>query len=270
MMITREEFEQYVPSAVMPDERLFERIGHYLDVGLDVCRRLLGESLWPRYRDDLNLLNLVHRVACLHGYLEALPHMDVVLTEAGVGVVSNQNVAPASSDRVKRLLKQVQDSRDDAVDDLIGALRGVEAWRSEALAAQLFSSLVWNARMQLPIMGIIEAHRTKMTELRPKITAAEEVLQHHISLQLHAELCNAQLEQNATAKQNAVIHKSLFFIGAHVAGDMAMTRFHMAKLVEYLEGHLTDFPTYEASTAHQANTFTPYENKKDDTTYFFG
>lgn len=269
-MITRKDFEYYVPSAVMPDEQLFDRISHYLDVGLDSCRRLLGESLWSKYRDDLNLLNPVHRVACLHGYLEALPHMDVVLTEAGVGVVSNQNVAPASSDRVKRLLKQVQDSRDDAVDDLIDTLRGVAEWRPSVIAKMLFSSLVWNARLQLPIMGITEAHRTKMTELQPKIIDAEQVLKHRISEALHHELCFAQLENAVSAEQSTVINKSLFFIGAHVAGDMAMTRFHLAKLVEYLEQHLTDFPTYESSTAHRANTFTPYENKKDDTTYFFG
>jgi hypothetical protein len=129
---------------------------------------------------------------------------------------------------------------------------------------------VWNARLQLPIMGITEAHRTKLTELRPKITAAEELLMHHISGILHIELCNIQLANSASAEQNAVINKSLLFIGAYLAGDMAMARFHLAKLVEYLEQHLTDFPTYESSTAHQANTFTPYENKKDDTTYFFG
>ena len=268
-MITREIFESVCPSAVMPDEALFNRIQDYITAAEDVVARIMGNQ-WQDYEDNAALALPAHRVICLHAYLEALPHLDIVLTETGLGVVSNQNVAPASSDRVNRLRKQIQDSRDDAVDDLIDALRGVEAWRPSAPATHLFSSLVWNARLQLPIMGIIEAHRTKLTELRPKITAAEELLMHHISGILHIELCNMQLANSASAEQNTVINKSLLFIGACLAGDMAMARFHMAKLVEYLEQHLTDFPTYEASTAHQANTFTPYENKKDDTTYFFG
>lgn len=268
-MITRDIFESVCPSAVMPDEMLFNRIRDYIAAAEDVVARIMGDQ-WQNYEDNAALALPAHRVICLHAYLEALPHLDIVLTETGLGVVSNQNVAPASSDRVNRLRKQIQDSRDDAMDDLIDALRGVEAWRPSAPAAHLFSSLVWNARLQLPIMGITEAHRTKLTELRPKITAAEELLMHHISGILHIELCNIQLANSASAEQNTVINKSLFFIGAYLAGDMAMARFHMAKLVEYLEQHLTDFPTYEASTAHQANTFTPYENKKDDTTYFFG
>lgn len=268
-MITRDIFESVCPSAVMPDETLFNRIQDYIAAAEVVVARIMGDQ-WPNYEDNATLALPAHRVICLHAYLEALPHLDIVLTETGLGVVSNQNVAPASSDRVNRLRKQIQDSRDDAVDDLIDALRGVEEWRSSTKAKMLFSSLVWNARLQLPILGITEAHRTKMMELFPKIIAAEELLKHHVSGLLHIELCNIQLENSASAEQNSVINKSLFFIGAYLAGDRVMARFHMAKIVEFLEQHLTDFPTYEASTAHQANTFTPYENKKDDTTYFFG
>ncbi len=268
-MITRDIFESVCPSAVMPDEALFNRIQDYIAAAEDVVARIMGNQ-WTNYEDNATLALHAHRVICLHAYLEALPHLDIVLTETGLGVVSNQNVAPASSDRVNRLRKQIQDSRDDATDDLIDALRDVVEWRPSAAAAHLFSSLVWNARLQLPVMGITEAHRTKMMELFPKIIAAEEILKHHISGVLHIELCNTLLANSTSAEQNTVINKSLFFIGAYLAGDRAMSRFHMAKLVEYLEQHLSDFPTYEASTAHQANTFTPYENKKDDTTYFFG
>lgn len=268
-MITRDIFESVCPSAVMPDETLFNRIQNYIAAAEEDVARIMGDQ-WQDYEDNAALALPARRVICLHAYHEALPHLDIVLTETGLGVVSNQNVAPASSDRVNRLRKQIQDSLDDAIDDMVDALRGVEAWRSSINARILFSSLVWNARLQLPIMGITEAHRTKMAELCPKIVAAEEVLRHHISEALHHELCFAQLENAASAEQNTVINKSLFFIGAHLAGDRAMARFHMAKLVEYLEQHLTDFPTYGESTAHQANTFTPYENKKDDTTYFFG
>lgn len=268
-MITKEIFESVCPSAVMPDDTLFDRIQDYISKGEDLACSIMGVA-WANYEDNATLALHAHRVIGLHAYVEALPHLDIVLTETGLGVVSNQNVAPASSDRVNRLRKQIQDSRDDAIDDLLDALRGVEAWRPSSKALQYFSSLVWNARLQLPIMGITEAHRTKLTELRPKITAAEELLQQHISGLLHIELCNVQLANTATAKQNTVINKSLFFIGAYLAGDRAMSRFHLAKLVEYLEENIEDFSTYEASTAHQANTFTPYENKKDDTTYFFG
>ena len=264
--ITREDFERYCPSAVMPDDVVYNRILAYFDDGVRLAQRIVG----PGVSDDVALQRVAIRVSVLEAYNLAIPHLDLVLTENGFGVVSNQNVAPASRDRVLRLAQQVRDSRDDAVDDLIDALRGVLEWRQSVFAKMLFSSLVWNARLQLPFLGITEAHRTKMTELQPKIIAAEQVLKHRISEALHHELCVAQLDNTTSAEQNTVISKSLFFIGAHLACDWSMARFHLTKLVEYLEGHLTAFPTYEDSTAHQANTFTPYENKKDDPCYFFG
>lgn len=270
MDISRENFEFFCPSAIMPDDEVFNRVRAYLEAGKRLACGIVG-PLCESLDADTALEKCCVAVACLEALYEAIPHLDLVLTPNGFGVVSNQNVAPASRDRVSALRLAVRDSRDDAIDTLLDALRRREAWRTSGEAALFFlASLVWDAHRQLPLMGVTDAHRTKLMEMRPRIAAAEEVLQHYISNALHDELCAAQLACAETADQTEVIRRSLVFMGAQVAGDNTMARFHMSKLVEYLEQHLTDFPTYEASTAHQANTFTPYENKKDDTTYFFG
>lgn len=258
-----------MPSAVMPTDDLFSRIADYIAQGEAYAQRVMRPA-WDNYETNASLVPAARRVICLEAYNLALPHLDIVLTETGFGVVNNQNVAPASSERVNRLRQQVRDSRDDAVDDLIDALRGEEAWRNHVVAGELFSLLVWNAHLQLPIMGIADGHRTKLDELRPKITAAEEMLQQRVSWQLLAELRDAQLENSTTAAQNTVIHKSLLIIGSLLRGEADEARFQTAKLVEYLERHLEDFATYDGSSAHEANTFTHYENKKDDPCYFFG
>lgn len=268
-MITRDIFESVCPSAVMPDETLFNRIQDYIAAAEDVVARIMGDQ-FVNYESNATLALPAHRVICLHAYLEALPHLDLVLTENGFGVVSNQNVAPASSDRVLRLAQQVRDSRDDAIDDLIDALRGKEQWREHAIAIGAFASLVWNAKRQLPVMGVTDAHRTKMTELRPRIDAAEELLKQYMSEDLHLEMRMALLAGNLSADQTALLHKALLFIGAYLDGNQKMAHWHMAQIIEFLERRLDTFGTYEASSAHQANTFTPYSNKKDDPCYFFG
>lgn len=270
MDITRENFEFFCPSSVMPDDEVFDRVRAYLEAGERLACGYVG-PLCESLDADTVLEKRCMAVACLAALYEAIPHLDLVLTPNGFGVVSNQNVAPASRDRVSALRLAVRDSRDDAIDDLLDALRRRESWRTSGEASLLFHvSLVWNARRQLPVMGVTDAHRTRLMELRPKIAAAEEVLQHYISSALHRDLCAAQLSCGETSNQTEVIHRSLVFIGAQIAGDSATARFHMSKLVEYLERHLESFPSYSSSSAHQANTFTPYENKKDDPTYFFG
>ena len=266
MNITREDFERYCPSAVMPDDVVYNRISAYFDDGIRLAQRIVG----PGVSDDVETLRLATRVAVLEAYNLAIPHLDLVLTENGFGVVSNQNVAPASRDRVLRLAQQVRDSRDDAVDDLIDALRGKEQWREHAIAIGAFASLVWNAKRQLPVMGVTDAHRTKMTELRPRIDAAEELLKQYMSEDLHLEMRMALLAGNLSADQTTLLHKALLFIGAYLDGNQKMAHWHMAQIIEFLERRLDTFETYKTSSAHQANTFTPYSNKKDDPCYFFG
>ncbi len=268
MTITRDIFERYCPSAVMPDDVLFDRIEAYVEQGEKLVMTIMG-SCYDSLVDDTPIGRLCLRVACLEAFALAIPHLDLVLTENGFGVVSNQNVAPASMDRVNRLLKQVKDDRDDAVDDLIDALRSDADWASSE-ALKHFSSLVWNAHRQLPLLGFMDGHRSKLNELRPKINAAEEILMQNISDSQFYALCSAIRLHNEDNMQRQAIHKALVFIGAHLAGDMRQARFHMAKLVEFLEDHLDSFESYAVSSAHQANTFTHYENKKDDPCYFFG
>lgn len=269
MNITREIFERYCPSAIMPNEVLFDRLDAFIEDGEKVVARILG----PAY-DTLDEMTpvgrLCQRVVCLEAYDVAIPHLDLVLTENGFGVVSNQNVAPASMDRVKRLHQQVKDNRDDAVDDLIDALRDNDDWNSTGEALSFFSSLVWNAHRHLPMLGYMDSHRSMMTTLRPKINAAEEILKQKMSASFFYELCSAIRLHEETSLQKQLAHKARIFIGAHVRGEMPLQRLHLAKLVEFLEGNLDEFATYAASSAHEANTFTVYENKKDDPCYFFG
>lgn len=268
--MTREDFERYVPSAVMPDDTLFERIAGHLEAGEADVKSLLGADLYAVRDQDLTLLNLCNRMACLVAYKTAIPHLDLVLTENGFGVVSNQNVAPASSERVNRLRQQVQFSLDDSIDDLLDYLRGNQQWVNTYTATAVFRSLVWNGRQQLVYFAIPNGHRSSLDELRPKISAAEEKVKHCISPEFFDELCDAVRLRTATADQNTAIHKILMTIGADVTDDKAMAHFHVKKLVEWLDGNIRTFTTYANSTAYAANTFEPYKNEKDDPCYFFG
>ena len=268
--MTRQEFEYYIPSAVMPDDTLFDRIAQQLHEGDAHVKSLLGASLYDERDEDLTLLNLCKRMAALTAYKLAIPHLDLVLTDNGFGVVSNQNVAPASADRVNRLRQQVQDALDDTIDELLDYLRGNPLWVNTYTAQGVFRSLAWNARQQLVYFAIPNGHRSSLDELRPKISAAEEKVKHCISSEFFDELCNAVRLRTATAEQNTAIHKILMTVGADVTGDKAMAHFHATKLVEWLDANIRTFTTYANSTAYAANTFEPYKNEKDDPCYFFG
>lgn len=58
----------------------------------------------------------------------AIPSLDVVLTPNGFGIVSNQNVVPASKERVERLINSMRSGRDLYIDYLLDSLSAREDW----------------------------------------------------------------------------------------------------------------------------------------------
>lgn len=101
MTITKEQFEKIISSATNSTSEVFDMISPHLEeVGLQLRNELLGAMA-----DDLEavpgLEQCVMKLICLRTYAEQIPQLDLVLTPTGFGVVSNQNLAPASADRVK-------------------------------------------------------------------------------------------------------------------------------------------------------------------------
>ena len=45
---------------------------------------------------------------------------------------------------------------------------------------------------------------------------------------------------------------------------------HRRNLLRFVENHIEEFEPYRASQTYKANHFEPYQNKKDDTCFFFG
>lgn len=62
---------------------------------------------------------LIKQLAALHAFLIAIPNLDLVLTPNGFGIVSNSNIAPASKERVERLMAAVETQRDNVLEQYL-------------------------------------------------------------------------------------------------------------------------------------------------------
>ena len=58
---------------------------------------------------------LVCQIAACDAFLRAIPHLDVILTPSGFGIVSNSNIAPASRERVERLMASLLEHRSSRI-----------------------------------------------------------------------------------------------------------------------------------------------------------
>lgn len=76
-------------------------------------------------------VQLASKAIAYHAYALSIPALDLVLTPTGFGVVNNNNTAPASKDRVDRLIANCLQVRDNAIQALIKHLDTTSpAWRA--------------------------------------------------------------------------------------------------------------------------------------------
>ncbi len=280
MRITYSTFKYFCPSSAQPSEKLVERIEAYIVKSNQKLREAIGAELHEsldaltfdpsNIPDDMQamLLAAVTAFVCLDAYYEAIPSLDLVLTATGFGVVSNQNTAPASADRVRNLRERIAADRDDAFDYMLGLLRGYAPWCEGEQAQALFSSLFWRGADMVEFPDMKQPHRSDLLAARSKIEAGEIELARIISPELLEAMC-ADIRTNTGSMRRSVFVAQCRRFVARAADSLDTTQQRL-NLIAYLDRYLECFPEYEASSAYKANHFTPYENKLHDSCYFFG
>ena len=122
---------QFVPNvlkSVQGETLLFDKIAPHLEVAEAwLTTTFLSEAVLTELltRDANNkLLHYARMAVVAEAMLHAVPQLDLVLTPNGFGVVSNTNIAPASKERVERLLLSLEKMRDDTLSVLLPLLAG--------------------------------------------------------------------------------------------------------------------------------------------------
>lgn len=139
------------------------------------------------------LLHYARMAVAAEAMLHAVPQLDLVLTPNGFGVVSNTNIAPASKERVERLLLSLEKMRDDTLSILLPLLANTEAWATSD-PCQYWSQTLY-PWLDLPQkLGSTDHIWQRYQELHSKLIAIEERLAHDFfSCELLAALRQAEL-----------------------------------------------------------------------------
>jgi hypothetical protein len=266
--IDKDRFESVVNAAASASVQVFDSMQDALEkaqqrVYYDVAPKAIIEA------GSEDLQNEVARYVCLDAFYNAIPQLDLVLTPTGFGVVSNQNVAPASRDRVSALQECIRDSRDDALDVIIFLLRGNEDWAQTVRASILVPSVMY-AATQLQEFAGISGHRTELNAQRPRIFEAEQRIKVVCSSELFEQLLDHIRRDTASKYERYLIGAMREAIGYYLNNIWVGFNRQLEYISNLLEDNLTEFPKYAESKAYKVKHFEGYENKKEDSTYFFG
>ncbi len=279
MEITYNDFVAVCPSAMTPETEVFDTLKPQFDRKLIEVRFIVTAEIFAslddiednvqheQYERLCNLKQAVIRYVCASVFYESIPHLDLVLTATGFGVVSNQNVAPASADRVASLRKQVRRQECAYLDEILDLLRPIVDWSLSRGAG--INSLFWRGS-HVRVFGIPQPTRDDLTERLTEIRRATETVKQLISPEQYEVLLSSERNDSATSWERYLIDLCRTYIAVLCIGspkDMVQQRQSILRLIE---SHPEAYAAYHASPTYQSRHIDIYENQKDDTCFFFG
>lgn len=276
--ITIDQFEQLLPMVGAASEDVFLRMEPAFESEYqDLVDSVVGEGFEEAATTEGTLLaQRIRNYVILSTFLLSLRSHDLIMTDTGFGVVSNDNIAPASQQRVDALERELTYKRDTSLHHIIRTLRSFDGWAATEQAHTTIRSLVWSPVILRSHCGV--RGRLTFDDLarhKAEIDHAENFLR----LQLSDELMDQMLDEERrclyTESHRMARRKMLDFIGSCLSIDGTATDRERSSMcfdsvLRYIEDHLADFPLYQSSNAYRANHMEAYDNKTDDPTFFFG
>lgn len=86
--------------------------------------------------------HLAEAIVARRAFADAVPSLDLVLTPNGFGVVNTSETAPASKERVERLIASIRSTVDRDVDLLFRAISDIPDWRMSRPGRNAFRTMI--------------------------------------------------------------------------------------------------------------------------------
>ena len=225
-----------------------------------------ADSFGPNERFRYPLEKLV---AC-HAYMTAIPSLDLVLTPNGFGIVSNQNVVPASRERVDALITSLESQRDAAIEAFILRLSSRSDWR-ESSQGKYFAATMFPFLNLCRRLAIREHLWDSYQQLHERLIKIENVLADTYFSQEQMQVFRSHVitqGRTATTLEEQVI-RSLQSYELQLLTDIQVHPQCYYDLVNIIREHEDVFPAWHSSTVAELYKPKIFENKKNSSAYWF-
>ena len=273
--IKREDFERAVPAFRSPTPEVWNKVQRYVEGCTAAWQAIITTDATLPDHVAATLATAI----CLRAAYNAVPQMDLVLTPTGFGIVSNQNTAPASRERVDALRLQLRRDAcqlEDHVLSYIAATDMMTLRRSRANSLLWTPSLCTLYGIRTPEGG--EVLREEFDAMATALHAASARVVDVISPELYAALVTRQYADDQGLVPDTSPNESAYgealtmarrLMAAHVMHGPGIAD-HTRHLINYIEAHADQLDEYRLSPTYQARHTTQYENKQTDPSFFFG
>lgn len=269
-----EQFVSIIPTATGTEWSSIEPF--LISADAEIQNTLTGADLY-NYIETLTYSNSIaarlRELIALTAYKNAIPFADLIQTPNGFGVVSNNNQAPASKERVERLIEQCKFLIDKTTDALISDIPFTPAalteWTKFGKFKTLTNCLFWTGSD----FSDYSESRTREDFLKVKskiLTAQKNELNEVIGTGYVNELIDKLRTNGITDKDKVVLENCKIALGNFVQNQEDEAEECLENLLNIIVDDIVSYPTYGASKQNAVRISEKYANKQADTTFFFG
>lgn len=170
--LSADTLRNYIPNVLEVAEgepTLFEKLKPFIATSKrDIESHYIGTDDFLSEADNADAIRLV----VIDALANAIPSLDLVITPTGFGVVNTNNLAPASKERVERLISSLRQQYKSGLSSLLRTCRSYAAWRCSA-PGKLFCATLLRPLDDIEFEG---CSFTTVSRLISEARAAEAVL----------------------------------------------------------------------------------------------
>lgn len=270
--ITKTDFEKAVPAAREPKGKIFDVME---DAIIYEVAKLESQVLGDVGAQDVEagtdavLVQTVKRLACIRAFLSEMRGLDLVLTATGFGVVSTQDTAPASKQRVDSLDGQLRRQERLLLGTLLDRLFRVDGWNQQPQRQWQVQTLFFNIQQLEQWAGINHPKPEDWDTNYPTVMAADAFLRKHLGNAYMDELIMKMTGHQLGVNDTPIVIMCQQYIGACIAQNNRLKEETYMRLINRLETDLSFYPTYADGEGYRLNHFKPYENHAEDSAFHF-
>lgn len=274
---SQEKLDQVFANDIMVvdgEATLFDKIKLELAASEDwLISQIVGDATATGMVADSTIFNLCVTVVACDALRRAIPALDLVLTPNGFGVVQNNNVVPASKERVERLIQSCVVRRDFAISRLYPMLYKTPAWATSEQREFWAKSPL----QDLNVVDSYQLHREKpfpskwdalmaMREYSEGFVArlAERYISFEVMGRICHSLCSASNDLEAVNDRSLAL-KIVSVVVAFLNGKMFKHQMIDA-VVNYLRENDEEWKASSVAEYYDTPTF---QNTKDSKGYWF-
>lgn len=265
-------------STVEGERDLYSKIRNWLmDAEQWVMDTLTGEDVLDTIAEPTTtaVWNTTANLIVSRALMNAVPSLDLVLTPNGFGIVSNSNVAPASKERVERLLESLQRRCDAMVTRLLAHLTRFENWKSTNQYKWLSETLLCN-----PEHNVLAVYGRKyqgsqwdnFLALRGYAKLIEDALSEKWFGYEQMQIFRNEAALQFTGENKSVIHVAYMVEQAVIyeLRNRRRDRWQLDRIIDYMRKHEADFEAWTSSPQYELFNNPPvFTNEKKSQGYFF-